>query len=509
MLIIGMKKLFIILGLLCYLSTANAQVLVQEKLYKLGNTFRSFGNSTLTKQGNVLIAGGSISSPSHQSLLILINPNGDSIWTKNGPLVSTGGFGVKQSPNNEIVLYTTKRYTSPAASGTVLQKYDGNGQLKLTMPYQTNSFDVGHSLLTAPDSGYYLGGKAIITGKNRRFALSRTDSLGNLKWRKSYDWNLNDFYSDMQHTLNGNIIMYGITEVPQRLKLLIVNQQGDSVLGRKLTIIGSPTRNERILSASCGVTPLSDGGFAMAAEIDTSVAGAAPELGMVVKVDASLQPVWHYINRSVPDNISFTSSRELTDGSIIMLGFERKGAASTPGNKFFLYRFSATGSLINVYTFNSTIATQVQAHTLEALPADSSFIIGGSGLVTPFPNQSIGFYVAKVKIPGLPPAFQLPGPTLVTGLKSDVASIKAYLGQNYPNPTTTEAIIPFSLPKDCKSAIISIREVATGREIKKYDLKRGESSLKVNLSSFSNGLYLYSLIVDDKPIATKKLAVMK
>jgi hypothetical protein len=82
------------------------------------------------------------------------------------------------------------------------------------------------------------------------------------------------------------------------------------------------------------------------------------------------------------------------------------------------------------------------------------------------------------------------------------------LGQSYPNPTTEAAIIPYNLPVSSKNAQLIIRDI-TGREVGNYALKKNSSSLEINLSNLHNGLYTYSLIADGKPVATKKLAVMK
>lgn len=501
-----MRILFFLLGFWGLVQTGYGQQLVNERLYKLGNTQRGFGSSTLTREGNIILTGSYLINPGYQSMLILVKPNGDTLWLRNGPLLQTGGIGVKQPTGKGFTIYTTNRYPSPILTGTILQKYTGNGMLQYTMPYARSNSELGYLLLTAPDSGYYLGGVNTISGKNKNFALSRTDSLGNLKWRKGYDWTPGDFLADIQHTHSGKLVMFGHTGAPTRLKLLLLNQNGDSVLGRKLTIVGT-SRNERVTASFCGVTPLSDGGFLLAAEIDTSVVGASPKLGMVVKVNANLQPVWHYINHAVPNNVTFSRSRELTDGSVVMLAFERKGAGSTPGNRFFLYRFSATGVLLNTYPFTSSLASQIQAITMETLP-DSSFIIGGRGLVTPAPNYNEGFYVAKVKIPGLPPALSLPGPLVISGLESEVAAGKVYLGQSYPNPASESAIIPYALPARANKAHIIIRDI-TGREVGNYAISKNRSSLEVNVSNLQNGLYTYTLVMDEKPLATRKLAVLK
>jgi hypothetical protein len=499
------KSLVLLLFGFSILTETNAQQLVQERLYKVGTTVRSFASSALTREGNVIMFSVETTSMINQNYLSLIKPNTDTLWIRKGDLNSVGN-GLKQVPDSGYVVHFTKRYTSPTASGPVLQKFDKNGNLQWTKPYAMNAFDTGQRLLTAPDSGYFLGGRTIIGGKNRRFTLARTDSLGNVKWRRKYDWTNSDFFSDIQHTLNGNIIMYGVTANPERLKLMLVNQQGDSVLGRTLTIIGG-NRVEAMFSDFCSITPLSDKGFVMAAEIDTTVTGASPYLGMVVKVNANLQPVWHYIHRTLPNNVYFTRSRELTDGSIVMLAHERKGAAGTPGNKFFLYHFSSTGALLNIHTFTSSIALQIRAFTMEALP-DSSFMIGGQGVITGSPNYTYGLYLAKVKIAGMPAGLQLPN-AVINNVKPDLAADKATLGQSYPNPTTSETTIPFSLPKNSKAATICINEVVTGRQVKSYKLRPEETRLKVDLNDLSSGMYTYTLQIEGKPVATKKIVVIR
>jgi hypothetical protein len=99
--------------------------------------------------------------------------------------------------------------------------------------------------------------------------------------------------------------------------------------------------------------------------------------------------------------------------------------------------------------------------------------------------------------------------SIPTGTTEDIVSAKAFLGQVYPNPATTEASIPYKLSKACRKASIIIRELATNKELKIYILNKGNTSLKIDLSNLSNGLYMYSLVEDGKLVATKKLAVMR
>ncbi|MFC5269628.1 T9SS type A sorting domain-containing protein [Adhaeribacter terreus] len=505
-----MKKLLFFVFSFCFLLQAHAQQIVREWVYKPDNTSKSFTASLLTRNGDVLLTGAygpNVVGAIYQKIYMLVKPNLDTIWVKNGSSISRGGNdGIIQTPDNGFAYYGGQQYSNPNAAGPSLHRLDANGNTRWTKQYPTGYWEFGQKILLAPDSGFFFGGWSQMAGTPRSFTLARADSLGNLKWRKHYNWHLNDNLSDIQHTRNGNIIMYGTTITnTERIKLLLVNQNGDSVLGRTLSIIGDPNRHERIFWDRCTITSLSDNGFLIAAEIDT-IPATGQKLGMMVKVNANLQPQWHYIHRSMPNNVLFIKAKELTDSSVVVLGFSRQVAAgTTPNNQFFLYHLGKKGGLQNIYTFTSALGQKIFPIVMEALP-DSSFIIGGYAIIT---SQSypMAFYLAKVKIPGLPPA--MPAPAIVSGIKPDFSLYEINLGQSYPNPTASEAIIPYSLPKNYNQASITIKEIATGKEIRRYELKKNSNSLTIDISNLSNGLYLYSLEIDDKPVATKKLAVMK
>jgi hypothetical protein len=83
------------------------------------------------------------------------------------------------------------------------------------------------------------------------------------------------------------------------------------------------------------------------------------------------------------------------------------------------------------------------------------------------------------------------------------------LGLAFPNPAQTEAVVPFSLPQNCKSAKLTINEVVTGRQVKIYSLSSNENHVRVDLRNLPNGLYTYSLTLDGKPVATRKLSVVR
>ncbi|MDR0763370.1 MAG: T9SS type A sorting domain-containing protein, partial [Bacteroidales bacterium] len=76
------------------------------------------------------------------------------------------------------------------------------------------------------------------------------------------------------------------------------------------------------------------------------------------------------------------------------------------------------------------------------------------------------------------------------------------LYQNTPNPFNKSTTIKYQLPAKTKDAKIIIYDLQ-GKQLKRYPLKADEGEVKV--SDLPAGIYLYTLIVDNMPIDTKRM----
>ena len=86
-------------------------------------------------------------------------------------------------------------------------------------------------------------------------------------------------------------------------------------------------------------------------------------------------------------------------------------------------------------------------------------------------------------------------------------AIAATLGQNSPNPFAATTAIRLSIPTDAKSAQLCIYDM-TGRQVRQLPIDaRGATSVSVAAAGMPAGMYLYSLIVDDSLIDTKRMVV--
>ncbi len=79
------------------------------------------------------------------------------------------------------------------------------------------------------------------------------------------------------------------------------------------------------------------------------------------------------------------------------------------------------------------------------------------------------------------------------------------LNQNVPNPFAEQTVITYNIPEKYNFAQILFKTIE-GKIIRTVDIdKKGQGRLNVFANDLSNGLYLYTLIVDGKIIDSKKM----
>lgn len=83
----------------------------------------------------------------------------------------------------------------------------------------------------------------------------------------------------------------------------------------------------------------------------------------------------------------------------------------------------------------------------------------------------------------------------------------AVLSQNTPNPSHGITTIPVEISQYTTSAFIQICNLQ-GIQIKKVNVtEKGKSEVQINTSDMKAGIYMYSLIVDNKLINTRRMVV--
>ncbi len=84
----------------------------------------------------------------------------------------------------------------------------------------------------------------------------------------------------------------------------------------------------------------------------------------------------------------------------------------------------------------------------------------------------------------------------------------ATLYQNNPNPFTEKTVIRFRVPEQAKNAFIYIFDM-TGKMLRQIPVDSTMQSVTVNGYELSEGMFLYSLVVNGQEIDTKRMILTK
>ena len=78
----------------------------------------------------------------------------------------------------------------------------------------------------------------------------------------------------------------------------------------------------------------------------------------------------------------------------------------------------------------------------------------------------------------------------------------------YPNPANNTVSFDYNMPYDVNSASVAIYNMM-GQEVVRQDLNLGGSRLDINVSDLNEGVYFYSLIVNNQTVKTNKFVVSR
>jgi len=136
-----------------------------------------------TMDGNYLIAGYSNNSPyQFDQMLIKVNKNGKFLWS------NVFGTSAYDLPNDVIELPDKSIYFDGASNGSmVVTKLDSLGNLKWTKTYASGSFrsmtyDGKKNVINI----FGTAGAGVVSGNDQRIFIARLDTSGNYKFSNSY-----------------------------------------------------------------------------------------------------------------------------------------------------------------------------------------------------------------------------------------------------------------------------------------------------------------------------------
>ena len=87
--------------------------------------------------------------------------------------------------------------------------------------------------------------------------------------------------------------------------------------------------------------------------------------------------------------------------------------------------------------------------------------------------------------------------------------IDVKLGQNEPNPFTTQSEIELYIPKTVTKAVLCVYDL-NGTQLKSYRIaEKGSTYLLINKSDFRPGIFIYALICDDDLVDSKEMIILE
>ncbi|MCF8298459.1 MAG: T9SS type A sorting domain-containing protein, partial [Saprospiraceae bacterium] len=159
--------------------------------------------------------------------------NNDTVYSYLGILQA------KQTDDNGFILVGDIDASGQYNTDILLIKTDSLGNKKWQKTYNYIGYDRGWNIIQTPDSGFLIGAGGYIAGNTQSYdgLIIKTDSLGNEKWRKVIGDIYKDYYCVVKNSNDGNFIIGTATgvgqmypEVPyRRIRLLKINNSGSVI----------------------------------------------------------------------------------------------------------------------------------------------------------------------------------------------------------------------------------------------------------------------------------------
>ncbi|GAA4351540.1 hypothetical protein GCM10023185_10270 [Hymenobacter saemangeumensis] len=415
----------------------------------------------------------------------------------------------------------TQSLFRPQAAGAfdsiriVLQLLDRDGRLRWRRVLTPQAPREGISgVLEAPTNGFFLVGSDSSPGPtgppiSYDFVL-RIDSTGRELWRRRYRQLPNVGLINPAYTLSGHFVCISDYFAPgqfQRMTIREFNQRGDSLSTRHIIILPQQLTRVPFYNVPNSLIPLRDGGFALVGQVDS--ANTSYYRPFLSRLSPQGAVVWSYVYRpQATQFLRFAQPQELADGSLVVVASNQQSGRGYP---FWLFRFSATGTLQQRYPFVSQVLTANTnggrngffgvAQGLQPL-SDSTFIVAAGSA----DNISSRIYLAHLRVPGLPRVIDSHYVPAADPLTTR-APVTAWPGAAaYPNPATDQLTLPYRLPPGARTARLLVHD-ALGRAVHAQALDPRQPQAVLPLAGWPPGLYLFSLLVDGQVRGRQRVAV--
>gem|GEM_PF-2751724 len=516
-------------GLLLSSSPGFGQQFLVEKIYRKPGLPVATPALTATPNGEfvVVAAANSGGSPvwDNYTYVARLTANADTLWQRWLPQSTVRYANAVTADARGLWVLTHEGVAAPVLRLPRVQRLTNNGQVLHTTypPAAAGRSEYLAALQPALDGGSFVVGWNYDYGQVafQHQVLLALDSVGQTRWRRDYRGSPGDYGAAFCYTRAGTLIIAGsgnrLFQVGPpyphiQSKLTEVEAtRGDSLRGRFYVIQPPGQGDENLFPYTAQpwrVVALTDGGYIYSGIGDVVVSSST---GFLAKVDANLNLVWRYVYPVPAQPVNgqiypeFYHPTELADGTLLVLARQRRSLDTR--QPFWLYHFSATGTLLTIYPFNPTRPTTggfVRVNQLQPIAADSTWLVAGEA--TTATGQPDGLYVARLRVPGLRRATPTHFTPVVTATKRPVAALLGRL-EVFPNPAGWQATIRYALPTTAHQATLEVRNLL-GQRVSTLPLPGVQGEVLLPVAGLPAGLYLCSVVVEGQVLAVRRISII-
>lgn len=296
----------------------NHQQFCTYEIDQQGDTLRlsHFGTDSLdkanqiiqTSDGGYFLAGYTSGLFSSYSNIFLVHSTntGDIIWSKEiGGLGQERATGVIQVSSGDFVVCGRTNYNSHGLFDVLLVKINANGDTLWTKVIGGIEDEEANSIQNTSDGGFIIAGytESYPVGTKNCY-LVKTDENGDTTWTRSYGGVNDDYLHSVKQTSDGGYIMTGVTQSTgvstENMFVVRTDSFGDTLWTRSYGQVGRWSWGNDIIETV-------NGGYAITGLIRTASPNGGSDL-YLMKIDASGSVEWEHEFKIEPSNTSWTSS---------------------------------------------------------------------------------------------------------------------------------------------------------------------------------------------------------
>lgn len=205
-----------------------------------GETNMGAGSIVKTFDGNYVISGGPGPMSIAKTVLLKLNGNGEEIWEKTyvfeGSPTPEGLVSLEQTADSGFIMAGSKAISS-GFYDVLIMKLDMNGDSLWTKLYgEPSVHDWGAYALPVDAGGYIISaGRDVPNYSKNKLLIMKIDNSGTFLWEKIYEGNVRQGISNLKKTTNNDYIGTGYYLYPNGggdLSVVRFNNFGDTLWTR-------------------------------------------------------------------------------------------------------------------------------------------------------------------------------------------------------------------------------------------------------------------------------------